>query len=340
MIVLQDRQPTKRQNALEGFGTALGQAFTSYVDAGQKAAETKRQQALKDEQMALTLNQAGFAGTVDDYRAALKDPGLMKAFQLNRTDDYTRKQNREDAKYKQEKQDADLDRDYKRAQIKSLGADSQRKSAETFDITSGNRFKREINQDQVKDLAKKNASIFTVKSGIDSSLKQLQDPNLSEAEKIKVGQETMKLLNSAEGADAVGAEEAQRLGSYLEYALGNVTGPGGFRIGRDLEGFTEQIKNNSSRLAERMRRNEEGISGLSSGRSLVEIASQNQPVAPNQVALSPLQFNGQQPSVNFSPTNIPNISPVQNAVANDLKAVDSNSLASRREQLLKKKGMR
>ena len=56
----------------------------------------------------------------------------------------------------------------------------------------------------------------------------------------------LKILNSTVGQDAVGADEAKRLASFLQYKIANFTGPGSF-MGRDLEKFYTQVaeKNNA-----------------------------------------------------------------------------------------------
>lgn len=64
----------------------------------------------------------------------------------------------------------------------------------------------------------------------------------TEDDKIRVGQGMLKLLNSAIGPDAVGAEEAKRVGAALEYQVFNVRQPGPV-FGRDLPGFEAQIEN-------------------------------------------------------------------------------------------------
>lgn len=58
---------------------------------------------------------------------------------------------------------------------------------------------------------------------------------------VTLGRQMLKTLNSTEGADAVGAEEAKRLGGLLEYKIGNIFEPGSF-VGRDLDMFGEQIR--------------------------------------------------------------------------------------------------
>lgn len=135
-----------------------------------------------------------------------------------------------------------------------------------------------VTQKQMEKLGVGNAGLYNVKSAMDEALKILEDPATGEDQKIKTGQSLFKLLNSAEGSDAVGAEEAKRIGSYLEYNIGNFTQPGAF-IGRDVKGFTDQIKNYSKLLGSRISKNEQGIETLKGGGSLSSIS---QPVTTNQ----------------------------------------------------------
>jgi hypothetical protein len=143
-----------------------------------------------------------------------------------------------------------------------------------------------IAQKQMEKLGTSNAGLFNVKGAMDEALKILRDPTVGEDQKIKVGQGLYKSLNSAEGADAVGAEEAKRLGSYLEYNIANFTQPGAF-IGRDLKGFTGQIENYAKLLGGRIQQNESGINTLRSGGSLggapVSQSVKTQAAAPVQI---------------------------------------------------------
>lgn len=139
---------------------------------------------------------------------------------------------------------------------------------------------------QQEKLATGNAGLYGVKSAMDEALKILSDASVSEDQKIKTGQGLFKLLNSAEGSDAVGAEEAKRIGSYLEFNLANVTQPGAF-FGRDVKGFTDQVKNYSKLLGDRIVKNEQGINQLKGGGSLSDLVSQpvsGQMAAPVRVA--------------------------------------------------------
>lgn len=145
-------------------------------------------------------------------------------------------------------------------------------------------------KEQYKDLYKTNAKLFSVKAGIDASLKQLNDPNVSEDQKVKVGQGLLKLLNSAEGSDAVGAEESKRLGSFLEYKFLNVKEPGSF-IGRDIDLFTQQVANKSDEIGTRISTNEMAAQKLLEGSSLgTQVATQEPPKKKNILnELSPIK---------------------------------------------------
>lgn len=344
-------QATLRQQAMDqGMGNILD-GFKNYS----QEQKTKRQEALQLQEMANQYRQQGYDVTPDMVKQSLeeKPSGFAKFFGAKdpkpvdmfgkRTDEWNkaqeekafkRKLDEADLKFKQENQL--LDRQYKQAQMSAMGLDNKRKQAEIEDIASGGKFKREMVQDQVKDIGKKNSSLLVVKNAMDEALTQLKDPNMDEDSKIKVGQGLLKLLNSAEGSDAVGAEEAKRIGSYLEYQMGNFTGPGNF-WGRDMDGFVEQVSNNSKFLGGRIARNEEGAKGLMSGASMSELANAVPGGSRQQsIALNPVNFNGQNPQVKFSPTNING--PIPEAHASELKKVDTNSLASRREQLLRKAG--
>jgi hypothetical protein len=118
-------------------------------------------------------------------------------------------------------------------------------------------------QEVVKDLAKKNASKIAIANQIDAVINKWD--SLSEDQQLKQGQQLLKVLNSTEGADAIGAEEAKRLGSRLEFAVGNFTNSNPMQFGRNLKGFAEDaritsqgiknaIKANDSEIAKRYNR--------------------------------------------------------------------------------------
>lgn len=153
------------------------------------------------------------------------------------------------------------------AEIKKLEADAIKATRET----GGSKLENKVIETQAVDLAKSTTGLFRVKTAMDKALDQLSDPNKSDEEKVKAGQGLLKLLNSAEGSDAVGAEEAKRIGDYLEFAMGNFTGPGSMRVGRDLPGFVNQVKNYSSLLGERIIGNEQGLNAIKKGIPLSQV---------------------------------------------------------------------
>jgi hypothetical protein len=74
-------------------------------------------------------------------------------------------------------------------------------------------------QEATKIIASKNANIAAIRNEIGSALRDLQNPKTAEEDKIRIGQGLIKTLNSTQGADAVGVDEAKRLASELQ---GNV----------------------------------------------------------------------------------------------------------------------
>jgi hypothetical protein len=82
---------------------------------------------------------------------------------------------------------------------------------------------------------------------------------LSDDQKISQGRQLLKTLNSTEGADAIGAEEAKRLGAKLEFAMGNFLNSNPMQFGRDLPGFAEQARNTSKSIGDAMAANQRMI---------------------------------------------------------------------------------
>ena len=76
--------------------------------------------------------------------------------------------------------------------------------------------------EQAGDIDKANAKLSPIRSEIASALKTLDDPKTSEEDKIRIGQGLIKTLNSTQGADAVGVDEAKRLASELESSIGGI----------------------------------------------------------------------------------------------------------------------
>jgi hypothetical protein len=128
------------------------------------------------------------------------------------------------------------------------------------------RFERmpEDQKELVTGLSKKNANKVAIASQIDSVTKILDDDSIGEDQKLMQARQLIKTLNSSEGQDAVGVEEAKRLAGMIEFRLFNLTEPGAV-FGRDLKGFTEQAKTTSSALKDSITTNQ-GLINKTMGR--------------------------------------------------------------------------
>lgn len=107
----------------------------------------------------------------------------------------------------------------------------------------------------VETLSTKNANKIAIKNQIDAVMSNWD--SLSEDQKVAMGGQLLKTLNSPEGADAIGVEEANRLGSKLQFAMGNFTNSNPTQFGRDLEGFKEQAQNTSKSLGVAVQSNQD-----------------------------------------------------------------------------------
>lgn len=105
---------------------------------------------------------------------------------------------------------------------------------------------RPEDQEELNTLGKGNANKEAIVSQIDSVMKRWD--GLSADEKYQQGQQLLKVLNSTEGKDAIGAGEADRLASQLSFAFGNMTNGNPTQFGRDLEGFGENARLTSKTL--------------------------------------------------------------------------------------------
>jgi len=117
-----------------------------------------------------------------------------------------------------------------------------------------------------KNLATKNASKIAISNQMKGYLNQYRMAK-SPDQKVVIGRQMLKVLNSPEGADAIGVEESRRLGSLLEYQLFNVFNPGPL-FGRDLEGFDQQVVDTISAVDAGVEENQKMIESLKSGRGM------------------------------------------------------------------------
>jgi hypothetical protein len=113
---------------------------------------------------------------------------------------------------------------------------------------------------KIKDASTKES----IANEIESVVAQLTDPKLGRDQKIVVGKNALKLLNSTAGKDAVGSEEAERLAEFLEWSFG--LNPGGARAlgdaGINIEGFAEQAANTAIRVREAAMKNKQDVGAI------------------------------------------------------------------------------
>jgi hypothetical protein len=125
------------------------------------------------------------------------------------------------------------------------------------------------NKEQINKLAGSNANKASITTQIDSTIAMLDDPKISEDQKLMQARQLIKTLNSVQGPDAVGAEEVKRLAGLLEFRMmPNFTEPGDI-IGRTpISEFATQAKLTSRGMKEAMSGNQKLIDNLKTGRKM------------------------------------------------------------------------
>jgi len=113
---------------------------------------------------------------------------------------------------------------------------------------------------EVETLSTKNAGKVSIRNQINAVLSGWD--KMSRDQQIAAGRQLIKTLNSTEGSDAVGVEEANRLGGKLEFAVGNLTNDNPVQFGRDLEGFRTQAENVAAGIGRAVETNQERIDEL------------------------------------------------------------------------------
>jgi hypothetical protein len=106
----------------------------------------------------------------------------------------------------------------------------------------------------ITELSKKNAAKLSIKNQIDAVMSNWD--SLPEDQKVTQGRQLLKTLNSVEGSDAIGAEEAKRLGARLEYSMGNFTNSNPTQFGRDVPGFAEQARDTAKAIGTAVKSNQ------------------------------------------------------------------------------------
>lgn len=94
-------------------------------------------------------------------------------------------------------------------------------------------------------LAENKAKMMATGNMVDALVSQLDDPNISDDQKVAAANEQLKLLNSALGPDALGEGEVDRVSKFLSSTPSPSVGK--WMPGPDIEGFKTQLKNAQAR---------------------------------------------------------------------------------------------
>lgn len=121
-------------------------------------------------------------------------------------------------------------------------------------------------QAAVSTLTQQNVKKISIANQIESALDNWDQ--LPKDQQLSRGRQLLKVLNSPEGQDAVGAEESRRLGEKLEFAMGNLFNDNPMRLGRDLPGFKQQAEGTMDYIRKGVDKNAEQVS-LMQGRPSV-----------------------------------------------------------------------
>jgi len=225
-------------------GLKSGMGTYNQVRDREDRKELERQKALRDQQDSedrLALLKEQRANQALQTEIEMKSKGLIKDEQGGLIED-------PNSTFRQDKEQESL---LKKAQYRKTMAEANKAEKEAKGLLGGGDvpFKSLPKDKQVaiEKLAGSKASTEAIKNQMDVLITQMQDPNLDQGQKLQAAQNAAKLINSPLGADAVGAEEAKRVLSYLD-PNPQPFGPKGMKIGPDIEGFTKAMTLNSQRL--------------------------------------------------------------------------------------------
>lgn len=143
-------------------------------------------------------------------------------------------------------------------------------------------------QAMVKGMGESIQKLSNYKNLLDAGLSQVMDASQSQQQRLQSARQLVKTLNTAAvgNSDAVGQEEAKRLGTYLEYQIGNFKEPGLPMFGRaPISEFGTQVQNKINELNKTNKMNQ-GLIDEAYGRKkqhgLVEGGEQKRGILDNQ----------------------------------------------------------
>ena len=192
-------------------------------------------------------------------KAALSVPAFV---QLKKDEKLTRTSAAGEEKRKGEKHTSDLDTD--KYQRRLLGAQAEKATREANAPLKASELPVDV-KSEVTALSGKNAGKVSIGNQIESYLTEFRSAETAD-DKVRIGRQMLKVLNSPEGADAIGVEEAKRLGDALEYNLFDVGAGLGMKTGklhgRDLGGFEKQAQSTLDAIRGSVKANRDEVGRL------------------------------------------------------------------------------
>jgi len=251
--VIDKYEPSKTRGFIAGVGDSIANAYGSRGNA----LDTLNAKSVAKTNNALDAFDANRRAVVENYLESKKIESAANLAKEKRTQDLSdsqleRLQKLEDVKslrdYEARKSAADRAHDIELEKLKQ--ANVVKKGEKEFDNLSKD------DQNVISELSKKNASKISIANQIDAVLENWD--SLPDDQKVTQGRQLLKTLNSTEGADAIGSEEAKRLGQKLEFVL--IPRPStNFQAGRDLKGFFKQASDTSKSVRRAVNANQQEI---------------------------------------------------------------------------------
>lgn len=243
----------------DGLRSALGSFREGRKDARDEE-ETALNRQMKDKMYSIEVAKSGLEEGADEKGHGLfhMAPSYVAQKKADREEQWA---------YEQQKIEAEKQKELavKREEAKGLGGllknfqlmDAIKKANDPYENAPA------LVKEQAKGLTEANTKRESGLLNLKSVLSQLEDPKLPEDQKITAGQGAIKWLNDPMNPDAVGAQEANRIGGRLEqFQLGRPGAPLGVGFGRDLPGFTEQLRNKALALEKGKFGAQDQIAGL------------------------------------------------------------------------------
>ena len=118
---------------------------------------------------------------------------------------------------------------------------------------------------EVSALSGKTGTKISIANQLQSHLNEFKKA-ATDDDKVRIGNEMLKIINSTEGSDAVGTDERKNLGNALDYHIASLPSavgitPGKFH-GRDLDGFETQAQATVNSINNAVKENRKSVDGI------------------------------------------------------------------------------